>query len=441
MPGTATTLRDAMAAIPVPGSVVDKGIAFFNSVAGTIGPYGTQDQSYKPNYAYGQYAIIIQGGVLYWCNTAHTSRPTFDATEQTSWTSAGGGPTTPTLNVRTVTANTTAVANDFILVNANAANVTVTLPASPTVGQSVIVQRIDNLVGGFTCTIQAAGMTIQGDPTCTIVAQFWGATFTYTGGTTWNLSSTIGVGSSGGGTSFGAPAYTFGTTNVAGSTGTAVATDATIALFDATAPTTSAVGDAAAVGSIAKSARRDHVHGRESFATNAVVLGTAAAAGAATTPMRSNDTIAAFDATAPVTQAFGDAAAVGAIAFAARRDHKHGMPALPTPPAIVRTTSVAYAATVTPNAGTTDVLNIAALTGAITIAAPSGSPVDGQTLTIRMLQDGTGGRVVTWNVAFAFGTDITAAMEPTTANSKWERIFEWNATDSKWRATGIVRGF
>jgi len=157
--------------------------------------------------------------------------------------------------------------------------------------------------------------------------------------------------------------------------------------------------------------------------------------------MRSNDTIAAFDATAPVTQAFGDAAAVGAIAFAARRDHKHGMPALPTPPAIVRTTSVAYAATVTPNAGTTDVLNIAALTGAITIAAPSGSPVDGQTLTIRMLQDGTGGRVVTWNVAFAFGTDITAAMKPTTANSKWERIFEWNATDSKWRATGIVRGF
>ena len=37
-------------------------------------------------------------------------------------------------------------------------------------------------------------------------------------------------------------------------------------------------------------------------------------------------TIKAFDTTAPSTQAFGDAAAVGSAAFAARRDHKHAMP-------------------------------------------------------------------------------------------------------------------
>ncbi len=65
------------------------------------------------------------------------------------------------------------------------------------------------------------------------------------------------------------------------------------------------------------------------FATNALALGSAAAAGAATTVIRSNDTIAAFDATVPVTQAFGDAAATGSAAFAARRDHVHGMPAAP----------------------------------------------------------------------------------------------------------------
>jgi hypothetical protein len=177
------------------------------------------------------------------------------------------------------------------------------------------------------------------------------------------------------------------------------------------------------------------------FATNAVLLGTAAAAGAATTLMRSNDTIAAFDATNPTTQAFGDAAAVGAANFAARRDHKHAMMVAPTNKSILLITSVAYAATVTPNTDTTDILNIGALTGAITIAAPTGTPVDGQKLTIRMLQDGTGGRVVTWNAIYAFGTDVTAAMEPTTLNSKWERIFEYNATDTKWRATGIVRGF
>jgi Glycine-rich domain len=56
------------------------------------------------------------------------------------------------------------------------------------------------------------------------------------------------------------------------------------------------------------------------------VLASAAAAGVAATAIRSDSTIAAFDTTVPSTQAFGDAAAVGTAAFAARRDHKHGMP-------------------------------------------------------------------------------------------------------------------
>lgn len=66
------------------------------------------------------------------------------------------------------------------------------------------------------------------------------------------------------------------------------------------------------------------------LATNAIVLGTTAAAGAAATTLRSNDTIVAFDITAPATQAFGDAAVVGVAAVATRRDHKHAMPALGT---------------------------------------------------------------------------------------------------------------
>lgn len=64
-----------------------------------------------------------------------------------------------------------------------------------------------------------------------------------------------------------------------------------------------------------------------SFATPAIVLGTAAAAGSAATVIRSDATIVAFDATVPVTQAFSDTAATGSAAVAARRDHKHGMPA------------------------------------------------------------------------------------------------------------------
>lgn len=95
-------------------------------------------------------------------------------------------------------------------------------------------------------------------------------------------------------------------------------------VHDGTAPTTSALADAAAAGTSLLSAHRDHTHGRESFATNAILLGSAAAAGAATTPFRSNDTIAAFDVTVPTTSALGDAATVGTAAFAARRDHLHG---------------------------------------------------------------------------------------------------------------------
>lgn len=66
------------------------------------------------------------------------------------------------------------------------------------------------------------------------------------------------------------------------------------------------------------------------YATPAVALGTAAAAGAANSAIRSNSTIAAFDTTVPVKQAFGDAAATGSINFAARRDHVHGMPLYPS---------------------------------------------------------------------------------------------------------------
>lgn len=60
-----------------------------------------------------------------------------------------------------------------------------------------------------------------------------------------------------------------------------------------------------------------------SFATPAVVLGSAAAAGAAGTIIRSDSTIEAFDATDPAATVPGDAAAVGVAAKAARRDHVH----------------------------------------------------------------------------------------------------------------------
>jgi len=69
--------------------------------------------------------------------------------------------------------------------------------------------------------------------------------------------------------------------------------------------------------------------------TPALTLGTTNTVGSNVTLVATDATIAAFDATAPVTQAFGDAAAVGTAGTAARRDHKHGMPAAPS-------TSISY---------------------------------------------------------------------------------------------------
>jgi hypothetical protein len=60
--------------------------------------------------------------------------------------------------------------------------------------------------------------------------------------------------------------------------------------------------------------------------TPALTLSTSNSGGAASTGVRTDATIAAFDTTVPVTQAYGDAAATGSAGVAARRDHKHGMP-------------------------------------------------------------------------------------------------------------------
>lgn len=165
----------------------------------------------------------------------------------------------------------------------------------------------------------------------------------------------------GGGGSFGTPALTLGTANSGGAATTGIRTDATILVFDVTTPAAMTLGGSGVVGTAGTAARRDHKHaitgalddlsdvtapspstndvlswngsawvpaapGGASFATPAIALGTAAAAGAASTVIRSDSTIVAFDATVPTTIAYGDSASTGAAAVAARRDHKHGAP-------------------------------------------------------------------------------------------------------------------
>lgn len=121
----------------------------------------------------------------------------------------------------------------------------------------------------------------------------------------------------GGPAAFAVPALTLSTANAIGAANTYMRSDATLAIFDATAPSTQVMGDAAVVGTAAFASRRDHKHAMPSAS-----VFTLAAVGTATA-------IAAFDAVAPTTSALADAAAVGAAAFAARRDHVHGREASP----------------------------------------------------------------------------------------------------------------
>ena len=83
------------------------------------------------------------------------------------------------------------------------------------------------------------------------------------------------------------PALTFGTANTAGTAGSLLAADATIALFDTTAPTNITINASAAVGSIGFPAHRDHVHGFLNVAAPADgSLGTANDAGSNNTLSR-----------------------------------------------------------------------------------------------------------------------------------------------------------
>lgn len=71
-----------------------------------------------------------------------------------------------------------------------------------------------------------------------------------------------------------------------------------------------------------------------------------------------------------------------------------------------RVQSVTSAATVTPNANSDDLVDITAQAVALTLASPSGTPVNGQVIEIRIKDNGTA-RAITWNAIYrAFGVAL-----------------------------------
>ena len=92
------------------------------------------------------------------------------------------------------------------------------------------------------------------------------------------------------------------------------------------------------------------------------------------------------------------------------------------------TQSVAYAATITPDAAVAQTVIVGTLTGGMTVAAPT-NPTLGKKLTFAFTQDATGGRTITWNAIFKKTADAAGA-----ANTKGTTEFVYDGTN--WRQVG-----
>jgi hypothetical protein len=94
-----------------------------------------------------------------------------------------------------------------------------------------------------------------------------------------------------------------------------------------------------------------------------------------------------------------------------------------------RVRSLTTTSTLTANIDNEDMLVVTALAGALTIAAPTGTPDDGDVLIYRFKDNGTA-RALTWNSVFRV---ISTYLPDTTVLSKVVySVCIWNAQDSKW---------
>lgn len=101
--------------------------------------------------------------------------------------------------------------------------------------------------------------------------------------------------------------------------------------------------------------------------------------------------------------------------------------------------TITYAATITPNAAAGNHFRCT-LTGNVTLNAPTGG-LDGQKITVELIQDVTGGRTLTLGTGFGLGTDITAVTLTTTASKRDYLALIYNATSGNWDVVGVVRGY
>jgi hypothetical protein len=105
-----------------------------------------------------------------------------------------------------------------------------------------------------------------------------------------------------------------------------------------------------------------------------------------------------------------------------------------------RVVTLTDAATVTPNADTTDEGILTSLSQATALATPSGTPVDGQKLIIRVKSSTA--RVITPDSGYRGSVDLPFATFTTSGSSLTDYLmFIYNSADSKWDLMAKTAGF
>jgi hypothetical protein len=100
-----------------------------------------------------------------------------------------------------------------------------------------------------------------------------------------------------------------------------------------------------------------------------------------------------------------------------------------------RVSTAASTATLSPDVSAFDQYNLTAQAAALTVAAPTGTPVDGSKLIIRILDNGTA-RAITWNATY---TVIGVTLPTTTTASKTTYVgCVYNATATRWDVIAVT---
>ena len=100
-----------------------------------------------------------------------------------------------------------------------------------------------------------------------------------------------------------------------------------------------------------------------------------------------------------------------------------------------RVVSAASASSLTPSIATADIYAYTALAAGLTINAPTGTPVDGDKLTFRLLDNGTA-RALTWNATY---TVIGVTLPTTTVANKTTYVgCIYNANNTRWDVIAVT---